>query len=126
MPDYELDYTRHYDNGHYTNIAILTGLPIEEISAASPSASSWRGIQFIETFRKLGFNVNPRFIKFDRETPYPCLMRFKDLRDKERCWYAWVYYKTKVYTGMGCWHRLDSLLELNPHIKVTSMLQVWI
>ena len=48
---YELDWERYYpNNGHFTSIAILTGLPIEEIAAASPSNHKWGGQRFVEVF----------------------------------------------------------------------------
>lgn len=126
MEKYELDWTRSEDNGHHEIIAILTGLPIEEIEAVSPKRDAWYGRDFIEIFRKLGFNVNPRYIKFRPETEYPCMMRFRDKTDKKVCWYSWVYYDDIVYCGGGERWTLDDWIKASPNCRVTSMLQVWI
>lgn len=126
MDKYELDWTRYYpDNHHFTVIAILTGLPVEEIAAVSPAADCWGGQRFVEVFRKLGFNVNPRFKKFDPDTEYPCLLRYKRTDIKEPYWYLEVYYNGEVYTGNAIWP-FDTWVKCKPKCKITSMLQVWI
>lgn len=126
MEKYELDWTRyHPGNHHYTVIAILTGLPIEEIEAVSPVADCWGGQRFVEVFRKLGFNVNRRFKKFDPDTEYPCLMRHKRTDIKEPYWYLEVYYDGKVYGG-NSYYTLEDWMKQYPQCKITSMLQVWI
>lgn len=124
---YELDWTRYYpDNSHFTMIAILTGLPLEDIMAVSPVRNCWGGQRFVEVFRKLGFNVNPRFKKFDPETEHPCLMRFKRNDVNEPWWYCAVYYDGYVYQGNSFCRTFDHWLISNSHYRVTSMLQVWI
>ncbi len=123
---YELDYTRSHPNGHVEIIAILTGLPDEEIVASAPVELSWYPRNYIETFRKLGFNVSPRFKKFDPKCKYPCMMRFSRTDIKENHWYAYAYYDEKVYTGSGVWCGFKEFYECNPDIKITSMLEVWI
>jgi len=126
MDKYELDWTRYYpDNHHYTVIAILTGLPLEEIKAVSPAADCWGGQKFVQVFRSLGFNVNPRFKKFDINTDHPCLMRYKLTDIKEPYWYLAVYYDGQVYDGNSM-QTLDNWILCNPNCKITSMLQVWI
>lgn len=123
---YELDWTRYYpDNGHYTIIAILTGLPLEDIKKASPSKRAWGGQTYVYVFKKLGFNSNNRFIKFNPETEYPCLMRFKRTDIKEPYWYGCVYYDNIVYMG-NCRVKFSDFLNNNTNIRITSMLQVWI
>jgi hypothetical protein len=124
---YELDWTRYYsDNGFHTLIAILTGLPIEEIVAACPDRDRWHGRDFRETLNKLGFNTNVRFKKFDPETSYPCIMRFK-LRGKSEqgTWYCFAYYDGEVQMGnSSC--SLKEWEQMYRRYRITSMLQVWI
>lgn len=122
---YELDWTRCYKNGHHTSIAILTGLPLTEILAVSPDKDKWGGQRFVEVFRKLGFNVNPRWNKFDEETEYPCLIRFRRTDIKEPWWYQSVYYDHQVFEGNSICTFKD-WQDYYPHLKITSMLQVWI
>lgn len=123
---YELDWTRYYpENGHFTSIAILTGLPLEEIAAASPNNNCWGGQKFVEVFIKLGFNVNNRWNKFDENTEHPCLMRFKRTDIKELWWYQSVYYDGHVFGGNSIC-TLKYWRDHYPHLKITSMLQVWI
>lgn len=126
-PKYELDANAyHPENSHYTLIKILTGLEFDDIASACLVAGSWRGSVFINVFRTLGFNVNPRFKKFDKDTQYPCLMRFKRTDVNESWWYVYAYYDGKVYLGANVVYTLDEFLKQYPHIKITSMLQVWI
>ena len=123
---YELDWTRyHPDNHHYTVIAILTGLPFDEIAAVSPQKDCWGGQSFVHVFRNLGFNVNPRFKKFDPQTEYPCLMRCKRTDIQEPYWYLFVYYNNLVDTG-NCRMTFDEWQQQYRNLRVTSMLQVWI
>lgn len=125
---YELDWTRCYpENQHFTKIAILTGLPIEEIEAAAPNRrDGWYARDYIQTFRKLGFNTSNRFIKFDPDTIYPCIMRFTDVGDKSGHWYAEVYYDHWVECGNEEWDFDHWLYYMNGSVRITSMLQVWI
>jgi hypothetical protein len=123
---YELDWTRIHDNHHHLVIAVLTGHSIEDIIAASPTYDSWAPRDYINTFRKLGFNTNNRFIKFNPETPYPCLMRYTRTDIDEPYWYGSVYYDHKVDEGSARWAFDNWLKYHNGTIRVTSMLQVWI
>jgi hypothetical protein len=124
---YEIDYTRHHpENGHHEIIAILTGLPIEEIHAVASDKQVWHSRMYVQAFKQLGFNVNPRFVKWDHTTPYPCMMRFKRIDIKESYWHALAYNNGKVYPGNGEWWLLESFTNANPHLRITSMLQVWI
>ncbi|QTE37480.1 hypothetical protein J3L18_31020 [Mucilaginibacter gossypii] len=123
---YELDYGRWYENGHHRIIAILTGLTIQEIVSASPKKDMWNGQVYVKVFRKLGFNVNPKFKKFDPNTQYPCMMRCVRNDIKEPYWYSWVYYDGFVYEGNNCGWSFDEFLRFMPNFRVTSMLQVWV
>jgi hypothetical protein len=76
MNKFELDEGRYYpENGHITRIAILTGCEDADILQAAPDKKLWKGGDYIRTFQALGFNTNPRFVGFDKNTFYPCLMR---------------------------------------------------
>ena len=123
---YEIDWPRNdcVENYHHHTIAMLTGLPIEEIKAKAPDRGLWHTRDYIKTFRDLGFNCNDRFIKFDPNTPYPCIMRYTTPEDKNH-WYSEVYYDGLVYSWNNC-SDLTSFKILNPELKITSMLQVWI
>ena len=123
---YELDYGRSEENGHHEEIAILTGHSIEDIIAASSLKSIWHTSDYILAFQKLGFNCDTRFVKFDPKTDKPCMMRFTRKDIKDNYWYSHVYYNDKVYFGRGEWCRFDDFRELNPEIRITSMLRVWL
>ncbi len=135
MLKYEIESVRWPDlGGHAETIGTLTGLEKHEVAAAIKNLpDSWGGQLYIKVFRKLGFNTNPRFVKFDPETKWPCIMRFQS-RNKGH-WYAMVYYDHHLYFE-GCkinWEQhvrklygklffIDGTVPL----KITSMLQVWI
>ena len=123
---YELDWTMYYpDDSRVSAIAVLTGHEIEDILAVCPKTESWRSSSFKEAFHQLGFNTNKRFMAFDPETIYPCLMRYKDSDIKGNYWYCRVYYHGRVY-GNGYSVPFDYWIQDNPNCRVTSMLQVWI
>jgi len=122
---YELDWTRVYENHHHETVAVLTGLPIEDIVAASPTSEKWYGRDYVKTFYKLGFNTSERFIKFDPNTDKPCMIRAVEI-DKERSgWYSWVYYDNWIVENGAC-YTLEMWKQSFPQLKITSMLQVWI
>ena len=105
-------------------IAILTGLPFDEIIQAAPDKKAWHSRDFIATFRKLGFNTSDRFIKFDEKTDKPCIMRTTS--DRKGYWYGWVYYDEMIYIGNHEGIYLDTWKKDYNDLKITSMLQVWI
>lgn len=121
---YELDAGRWYEHSIHTEIAILTGLPIEEITEAATAGDRWAPRDFVKTFAKLGFNTSERFIKFDPQTDKPCIIRMPDPKDKSH-WYGAVYYNGWVYTGKSQRYSLKVFLE-GQGLRATSMLQVWI
>ncbi len=130
MPEekkYEVDFMRMHESGHINTIQILTGCEDEEILKHAPARDIWRTRDYIDTFHKLGFSTNPRFIKFDPETKYPVMMRYYRKDIKDRYWYSWVYYNGLIYFGQNIQCDFDEWVQANKEIvRVTSMLQVWI
>ncbi|MCY4781434.1 hypothetical protein ORI89_17375 [Sphingobacterium sp. UT-1RO-CII-1] len=117
-------------------ISSLTGLNFDEADQAVKSVrrKSWSGQAYVKLFQNLGFNTNPRFVKFEPNTPYPCIMRCRN--DKKGYWYLFLYHDGVIYDMHGNSFRLDDpfnivfcngsyFLKLYG-MKVTSMLQVWI
>lgn len=108
-----------------SEIATLTGLGLEEILQVTAGATRYYGQWFVQTFRKLGFNTNPRWVKFDKNTEHPCMMRCKIPHDKHH-WAGFIYYDGHIYHpdyGKLTWAKWN---ECWPNYRVTSMLQVWI
>lgn len=122
---YEIDLIIH-ETYIDSEIAMLTGLELEDIQPLTSKLTSIRGKTYIEIFRKLGYSCNPRFIKFDKNSEYPCLMRTRKLKDK-KYWYGFIYYDGKVYdhnyAEVLTWAKWNANY---PNYRVTSMLQVWI
>jgi len=118
---------------HLALLATITGLEKQEIFGKLPAeltrAKSWRGRSFIEAACAVGFNVNPRFIKFDPATPWPCIMRVHvpDAWGWKGCWWALVYNQGIVYdVSTGNPHSLEWWQRHYPGCRITSMLQIWI
>jgi hypothetical protein len=126
MNDYEIQYQCFGPDYQIEGeIATLTGLEFEDILMATKGVTHWSGQAFVKVFRKLGFNTNRQFIKFDKETEWPCMMRTKKPFDK-KYWYGFVYFKGLVYVqyyGPVTWAEWN---KLYPNYRITSMLQVWI
>ncbi|RSK50087.1 hypothetical protein [Hymenobacter rigui] len=118
---------------HESLLATITGLPKAEIREKLPQDLSggggWRGSSFPRVARLLGFNVNPRFIKFDPATPWPCILRVQvpEHWGWKGKWWAVVYNQGTVYLpDQGVRGSLNQFLSLYPGCRVTSMLQIWI
>ena len=125
--NYELDYTRLNDNSHIQTIAILTGLSDEEIMAVTPKRNIWMTRDYIAAYKQLGFNCNPKFVPFDDETYYPCMMRYKLKSKPNGYWYSEVYYDKKIYFGGGEVSLFQQWKdEWAWNFNITSMLQVWL
>jgi len=66
---YEIEVVS-YGDGLYNQsvISSLTGLDFEDSDKAVKEVKRllWSGQTYVQVFRKLGFNTNPRFIKFDQ------------------------------------------------------------
>lgn len=137
MEKYEIELV-FYGDGLYNQsvISSLTGLDFEDSDKAVKEVKRllWSGQTYVQVFRKLGFNTNPRFIKFDPETHYPCIMRC--INHKKGVWYLFMYHQGMVYDIHGNSFPLNDPNEVSNMngsyflkwygMKVTSMLQVWI
>lgn len=136
---YEIEFVNlGFDKGMASLFCTLTGLDKEEILPLMKDRL--KGSDFKRIFRKLGFNTNDRFIKFDPETKYPVVLR---LQGKQKgYWYAFAYYDGQIYDP---WNNRILLLDADSEIRklkgkyfiqknwfygetlrITSMLQVWI
>jgi len=137
MNKYEIEVDSYGPNLYNQSvISSLTGLDFDEVDQAvqSISRNSWSGQNYVKLFQNLGFNTNPRFIKFDPKTPYPCIMRC--CNHKKGYWYLFLYHDGVVCDLHGNSFRLDDPYEVikrnesyflkNYGMKVTSMLQVWL
>lgn len=107
-------------------VKVLTGLEYDEIEPAiNKNKNNGQGV--INIFRDLGFNVTPKFKKFDPDTEYPAMIRCKSCDDKSH-WYPFVYYDGKVYAPHhgGTYPSVELFLDNCRDLKITSMIQVWI
>lgn len=120
-----------------TLVGTLTGLDYEDIKPRSEKIKRWGGQTFVKLFRDLGYNVNPRFIAFDPETNYPCLMRCRSFDRKDPYWYGFGYYDNVIYDQDGDTYFTEEVFKTirgksyfvtksGAKLRVTSMLQVWI
>ncbi|MBE8712547.1 hypothetical protein [Sphingobacterium hungaricum] len=134
---YEIEVINYgSDFHHHSVISTLTGLSFEEADKVVKDVrrKGWSGQTYIKVFQNLGFNTNPRFIKFDPATPYPCILRCRN--QVKGYWYLFYYNDGIVYDGYGKSFALDDNIQISKRggayflkryrMKVTSMLQVWI
>lgn len=134
---YEIEVVNYGPDHHnQTAISTLTGLCFEEADQAVKKVNRkcWGGQTYVKVFQNLGFNTNPRFIKFDPATPYPCIMRCSNY--VKGYWYLFIYHDGIVYDLFANSFRLDDKMHVSKRngsyflkhygMKVTSMLQVWI
>ena len=122
---YEIEIVSYYPEWWNSEISILTGLERSDFVEMTNKVTRWTGTQYIRILRKLGFNTNSRFIKFDRKTEYPCMMGCRIPHDKHH-WAGFIYYDEHIYhpeEGKLTWAEWNALW---PNYKVTSMLQVWV
>lgn len=122
---YEIEWVYPGDKACCAWIAMLTGIDKSEIIEKTSDIVRWTGGKFTKVIRGLGYNCNSRFLKFDKLTEYPCLMRCHVRTRRESCWYGFVYYDGMVYCDEGVitWAEWNATY---PELRVTSMLQVWI
>ena len=134
---YEIEVVNYGPDLHnHSAISSLTGLSFEEADQVVKDVNRkcWGGQTYVKVFQNLGFNTNPRFIKFDPATPYPCIMRCSN--HVKGYWYLFIYHDGIVYDLYGNSFRLDDKTYVSKRngsyflkhygMKVTSMLQVWI
>jgi hypothetical protein len=111
-------------------IAVLTGLPLCEVIAASKvkPGAGWYGREMRDLVHSLGFNCSPRFLPFDPNTPYPALMRYVFKKENRGTgWDVLAYNDRKVYLPVQEWvMELENFKTCNRNLKITSMMQVWI
>jgi len=137
MGKYEFDvinYGELYFNESV--LSTLTGLEINEVHRLVKSIGKkrWGGQLYIKALQILRFNTNPRFVKFNPETPYPCILRCRN--HQKGIWYLFYYCNGIIYDYCG-----NSFLLINKsqvaiikgsfflkqyQMKITSMLEVWI
>lgn len=135
---YEIEPVYWPNYPHLSEIATLTGLEFEDIKQVTDQLGKrWNGQTYINVFHKLGFNTS-KFIKFDPETKYPCMLRLS--RKDDSFWYVFVYNDNKLYhrkevsffdevfryLNGSYYTNLDTRIGNNKAYKITSMLQVWI
>jgi hypothetical protein len=131
---YEIDLVKcETDDGtdwHESQLATLTGLPKEEIRRRIPKEywgkKRWRSRGYIDCARAMGFNCNPRFIKWDATTPWPCIMRVQTPEIKNG-WWSLIYNQGIVYDVWNWPHmrELSRWQAEHPECRITSMLQIW-
>jgi len=129
-----VDYGEPY--WHESMISTLTGLPFEDAHKAVQSISKerWNGTDHIKALQSLGFSTNNRFVPFDKESPYPTILRCHN--GQKGCWWLYYYCNGMVYDVYGdsfilddrenCVTRKGKYYFYRHGMKVTSMLQVWI
>lgn len=108
MNNYEFEIVNFGDGyWHESTLATMTGLTFDEVHAAVKAIGRdrWGGQLYIKTFQSLGFNTNPRFVKFDKDTAYPCILRC--CNHQKSGWYVFFYYAGIVYDIHGNSFELD-------------------
>lgn len=121
---------------HESTLSTLTGLDFGEVHnmVKSIGKKRWGGQLYIKALQNLGFNTNPRFVKFNPDTSYPCILR---CRNKEKgVWFLFYYCNGIVYDWWGNSFQLNNKAEVarirgsyflkKYQMKITSMLEVWI
>jgi hypothetical protein len=129
----ELVASQSEHDWHESMLATLTGLPKEEVYERLPEKyrkpGKWGGQGYVHSARALGYNCNPRFLKFDPATPWPCVLRVQvpDSWGWKGCWWALIYHQGEVYDVADGGHTqtLTNWQSEYPDCRITSMLQVW-
>lgn len=129
-----VNYGRPYF--HESTLSTLTGLEFDDVHSfvKSIGKNKWGGQLYIKALQNLGFNTNPRFIKFNPETSYPCILRCRN--HENGIWYLFYFCNGIIY---DCWGTSFLLTDKSQvatikgsyflkqyQMKVTSMLEVWI
>lgn len=143
------------NNYQLSELATLSGLNKADIWQLLPErlrrSNGWRGRDYIEVAELLGFNTTPRFVKFEEDTPWPCLLRLRLTKEvlaaeSKRLqletgnpskkatdyWYTVVYNQGHVYEvspapGQRPVKSLeDWLFDVGHHYRITSMLSFYL
>ncbi|WP_400190679.1 hypothetical protein [Hymenobacter sp. B81] len=132
---YEIELVPSETEGDYFEamMATITGLSKGEIRERVPAqlldAKRWRGASFREVAHALGYNVLPRFVKFDPATAWPCVLRIKvpEQWGWKGCWWALLYNQREVYdVQRNQSYSLEQWQRIWPECRITSMLPIWI
>lgn len=134
---YEFEVVNYGDPyWHESMLSTMTGLSFDEVSQAVKAIKKerWNGTDHIKALQSLGFNTNNRFVPFDKDTPYPCILRCHN--GQKGVWWIFYYCNGVVYNHEGLSFLLDDRFNCvcrkgkyyfyHHGMKVTSMLQVWI
>jgi hypothetical protein len=137
VPKYEIEHVAIEANEGFMSalISMLTGLPMEELrerlDASYYRGGGFYGRDFTRAFRLLGYDCSPKFKKFDPETPYPCLIRYRPTKRemvrlgiRKPWWSVYVYYDGLVYDPYSPEPWFFNTMYKG--YEVTSMLQVWL
>lgn len=123
-------------NFHESTLSTLTGLDFDEVHhmVKSIGKKRWGGQLYIKVLQNLGFNTNPRFVKFNSDTSYPCILRCRN--HEKGIWYLFYYCNGTIYDWRGNSFRLNDKTQVASingsyffkqyKMKITSMLEVWI
>ncbi len=131
---YEIEPVTVEGDWFYSMVATLTGHEADVIQVHDMGKRNGKGMR--DLFRALGFNCSERFIPFDPETQWPCVMRIPHVGHSG--WWCLVYFEERLYvfsqkTGttvypavfkhqFGCYW----LCWFGNAYRITSMMQVWI
>ncbi len=129
-----INYGRPYF--HESTLSTLTGLEFDDVHpiVRSIGKKKWGGQLYIKALQNLGFNTNPRFVKFNSDTSYPCILRCRN--HEKGIWYLFYYCNGIIYDGWGNSFELTNIDNVacikgsyflkQQQMKITSMLEVWI
>lgn len=110
-------------------ICMLLGLPEEMVcEVLDVNKDRFRSRDIKQAISDLGYNQT-NFIKFDRTTENPCLLRCKDLQSKNGSWFAFVYKDGMVYAPSWQYpydiEYFENEYSWRMEMKITTMLKVW-
>ncbi|WP_392471354.1 hypothetical protein ACF3OC_08285 [Sphingobacterium cellulitidis] len=129
-----VNYGRPYF--HESTLSTLTGLEFDDVHSfvKSIGKKKWGGQLYINALQNLGFNTNPRFVKFNPDTNHPCILRCRN--HEKGIWYLFYYCNGIVYDVWDNSFELTDFTNVayikgsyflkNYQMKVTSMLEVWV
>lgn len=125
---FEIEYVCKPGYHNLCNVAMLTGIPIDELIEYYGRNNLWYTRTYIKVFQELCFNCDSRFVKFRPDTDKPCIMRMSKVGIDENRWYSAIYYDGFVYASS--FGKVDFETWITKHMdgkfRITSMLRVWI